>query len=91
MPTPSPRSANVLPPASAPPAIAAFLLNSDSSVSLTFQTSPGHTYRVEFTADLAGQFWLPLGADQFAVSTTLTAADASAYQTQRFYRIRMVQ
>jgi len=90
MPTPSPKLPNVLPPASNLPAVTAWSVQANQSFNLTFQTSPGHTYRVEYKNDLSDSIWLPLGADHFATGTAETINDNSS-NLQRFYRVNMVQ
>jgi hypothetical protein len=90
MPTPSPMLPNVLPPASNVPTVTACSLQANQSLNLTFQTSPGHTYRVEYKNDLSDSIWLPLGADHFATGSTETINDNSS-NLQRFYRVNMVQ
>jgi hypothetical protein len=90
MPTPSPMLPNVLPPASNVPTVTACSLQANQSLNLTFQTSPGHTYRVEYKNDLSDSIWLPLGSDHFATGSTETINDNSS-NLQRFYRVNMVQ
>jgi len=90
MPTPSPALPNILPPASFPPTITAFAIQTGEFPSLEFQTVPGHTYRVEYKNNLTDPIWLPLGADHFATGTTHVVTDTSN-SSQRFYRVRMIQ
>jgi len=90
MPTPSPLLPNVLPAATNSPTIAAFALLSNRTIALTFQTSPGHTYRVEYKNDLTDSNWLPLGADYFAIGATQTINDSPG-SSQRFYRVHLIQ
>ncbi len=87
MPTPSPNAANILPPAPTPPSVTRLMLAPGSPVSLTFQTWPGHTYRLEYKDDLAASTWIPLTGNLFATGTQLVASDPSAPQDHRFYRI----
>ena len=90
MPTPSPRAANILPPAPYAPDVCGLTWVPGESVTLSFVTSPGHTYRVEFKPDLNSPAWLPLGGTRFATDNTLTVADADAFDTQRFYRVGLL-
>lgn len=90
MPTPSPRAANILPPASRAPTITGMTCVPGGSISLTFPTSPGHSYRVEFKNDLNAPVWAPLGADIFATGQELTITDPGPAIAQRFYRIRLL-
>jgi hypothetical protein len=87
MPTPSPNAANILPPAPTPPSVTSLLFAPDGPVSLTFQTWPGHTYRLEYKDDLTTSNWLPLSGNLFATGAQLTASDPSPLQDHRFYRI----
>jgi hypothetical protein len=54
---------------------------------LTFQSWPGHTYRLEYKDDLATAAWTPLTGNLFATSTQLVVSDPSPSQDHRFYRI----
>ncbi len=87
---PSPRLPNILPPATVEPNFNGFTVTPEGSLTLTFQTSPGHTYRVEFKDDLSDSTWQPLGTDHFATEATLSVADI-AVEPQKFYRIRMIE
>jgi hypothetical protein len=90
LPTPSPKAPNILPPASNIPTVTAFSLLGTETLNLTFQTSPGHTYRVEYKNDLSDSAWVPLGADYLAPTNTATISDAVGGD-QRFYRVNMIQ
>ena len=90
MPVPSPRSPNILPPASGPPVVTGFAMQPDHSCVLTFVTAPGHTYRVEFKDDLNEPIWQPLGTNEIATGASMTISDNSG-GLQRFYRIVMVE
>jgi hypothetical protein len=87
MPTPSPRAANILPPATTLPDVCGMTWIPGEAVTLSFLTSPGHSYRVEFKPDLDALTWLPLGGTWFATGTTLTVTDSGASGAQRFYRV----
>jgi hypothetical protein len=90
MPAPSPQAPNILPPASTAPTVTACSVQADQSFNLTFQTSPGHTYRVEYKYDLSDPIWLPLGEDYFATTNAATIND-EAGSDQRFYRVNLIQ
>jgi hypothetical protein len=90
MPVPSPRSPNILPPASGPPVVTGIAMQTDHSCVLTFESAPGHTYRIEFKNDLGAPSWQPLGADEIATDTSLTIIDNSD-GPQRFYRVVLVE
>jgi hypothetical protein len=67
-----------------------FAMQADHSCALTFESEPGHTYRVEFKNDLNETTWRPLGTNQFATGDTLTFSDTPA-APQRFYRVVLVE
>lgn len=90
MPTPSPQAPNILPPATNLPTVTAFSVAVDQTFQLNFQTSPGHTYRVEYKNDLNDSAWLPLGADYFATTNTASITDTAGNQ-QRFFRVNLIQ
>ena len=71
------------------PALRVAIARNGNNVSITFNTTSGHTYRVEFKDDL-GATWAPLGSDHPANSTTLTVPDTLSTSGQRFYRILQV-
>jgi len=87
MPSPSPTAANILPPAPTPPTITSVILTASGQASLTFQTWPGHTYRLEYNDNLAASPWIPLTGNLFATGTQLVVSDPSPSPDQRFYRI----
>jgi hypothetical protein len=90
MPTPSPMSPNILPPATQAPTITTFSTQANETFQLEFPTEAGHTYRVEYKDNLADPIWLPLGTDHFATGTTHIIEDTST-SSQRFYRVRMIE
>jgi hypothetical protein len=87
MPTPSPGAPNVLPPASSPPAFSQASVAPGGPVVLTFSTSPGHSYRVDFKDDLDTPAWTPLNAVVFATGQQLAVTDSGPFPAQRYYRI----
>jgi hypothetical protein len=60
------------------------LTRAATSVTLTFTTTPGLRYQVEYSDELMA--WLPLGIEQVATGETLTLTDPAAGGGQRFYR-----
>ena len=58
-----------------------------ATVTLTFTTTPGLRYQIEFSDDLAT--WMPLGSELVAAGDTLTLADSAATGARRFYRARV--
>ena len=57
------------------------------NISLTFDTTAGRTYQVQFKNDLNAGAWQPLGAAVVAAGPTLGITDSISGQPQRFYRI----
>ena len=89
--TPTPLAPNVPPPATTLPNVTGMTWIPGGAVTLSFATSPGHTYRVEFKDDLLAAAWQPLTADLLAANSTLTVTDSGASGPQRFYRVLMLQ
>jgi hypothetical protein len=73
-----------------PPQLTGITPLSAGSLSLTWSTIPGKTYRVEYRNDLHAGPWQPLGAERTAVGTSLTIIDNIGLQPQRFYRITIL-
>jgi hypothetical protein len=89
LPAPTPLAANVPPPAEGPPNVTGMTWIPGGEVSLSFATSPGHTYRVAFKDDLNAPVWQPLGENRFATTTSLTVTDPGG-GSQRFYRVALL-
>ena len=79
----TPRSANTL----AGPLQIVDLSFNGGSVSLTWSTIPGHTYRVEYKDDLSAPDWTALTEDLLALSETASATDTISPNGHRFYRV----
>ena len=60
------------------------LTRTAGTVTLTFTTTPGLRYQIEYSDELI--LWLPLGIEQIATDATLTVQDAAAGGGRRFYR-----
>ena len=60
------------------------LTRTATTVTMTFTTTPGLRYVIEFSDDLLT--WMPLGSEQVATSDTLSIMDPVAAGTRRFYR-----
>ncbi len=60
------------------------LTRTGDTVAMTFTTTPGLRYGIEFSSDLGT--WLPLGSDQTAAGDTLTVMDSIPAGKRRFYR-----
>ncbi|MBC8003174.1 MAG: lamin tail domain-containing protein, partial [Opitutaceae bacterium] len=58
-----------------------------NSVSLTFASTIGRTYRIQYKTALSDAEWTTLGSDIVAASNTITIVDNNPPDTQRFYRI----
>jgi len=65
--------------------------NNGSNVFLSWNSSSGLKYRVEFKSSLTNATWLPLGADITATNTMTSATDGNVPTTkQKYYRIFLV-
>jgi hypothetical protein len=56
-------------------------------VTLTFDTRPGHTYRVDYKMNLNDTEWLPLAPPAQAAGNSVLVQDTIGLNLQRFYRI----
>jgi hypothetical protein len=86
---PTPRAANMLGD-SDPPTFSTLELVGDQ-LTLGWQTSPGRTYRVEYTDDLANGNWQPLGPDMPATGASLSITVNVSTPEHRFFRIGLLQ
>jgi len=80
----------VYPVGNAPrPTILNILINGDTSVTLTYSTTPGFPYHVETTANLIPASWATLaGSATNANGTTVVFTDPNpSTGSQRYYRI----
>ena len=64
--------------------------NGSSTIAVTAATVPGHTYQIQSTQSLAPADWQNIGTSATATSTVITFND-SLSDTQRFYRLVLVQ
>jgi hypothetical protein len=69
------------------PQITSVLPNISSGCSLTFDTVPNKTYRVDFKDSLSDSEWQPLAPSGTATGESLTITDGLGGNAQRFYRI----
>jgi hypothetical protein len=69
------------------PAIRTTISRNGNAISITFETLPGHTYRVQYKDDLNNLNWSQLGSDQSADSSSLTFPDDLTNSPQRFYQV----
>jgi hypothetical protein len=91
VPTVSPRGTNAVPASYAPPTVTDFGYNGFGLPMLSFGTSPGHFYRVEYKDDLGAAIWLPLSADLMATGPELVVVDPAPPAGQRFYRVQQLR
>ena len=64
---------------------------SGETVFISVPSIPGRTYRLEYKNALDDPSWEPLGTDALANGPTLTFADGTAANGQRFYRVVLAQ
>jgi hypothetical protein len=69
------------------PQITSVLPNISGDCSLTFETLPNKTYRVDFKDSLSDSEWQPLAPGGVANGESLTITDGLGGQPERFYRI----
>jgi hypothetical protein len=69
------------------PQITSVLPNISGGCSLTFETLPNKTYRVDFKDSLSDSEWQPLAPSAVANGESLTITDGLGGQPERFYRI----
>jgi hypothetical protein len=82
----TPRATNTL---AVPSPVAAISFNA-TTVTLIWNTIPGHTYRVEYKDDLSLDAWNSLGAPMEALGSSAFAHDTVPLTAHRFYRILRV-
>jgi len=85
----TPRASNLLEPLT-PAHIESISVSSGGTISITFTITAGKTYRIDFKDDLALPDWTPLGANQTANTSSVTAHDNMGSHSQRFYRVVLV-
>src|SRR6185503_4196128 len=73
----------------APPLFYPPVLNGQQ-LTIAWQTTPGHTYRVEFKNDLGDSSWTPLSAEMTAGSGSMSINLDITSAPERFYRILLV-
>jgi hypothetical protein len=86
MPTPTPRLPNII-PAPVPPTLLGYRRLPGNQLEMTWGTTAGRTYRLEYKNDLADPNWIALGGPAFSVSTSLIFNDDFGASPQRFYRL----
>jgi Peptidase_C39 like family len=58
---------------------------------LTWASTPGSSYQLQYTTDLSNTNWANLASPVSATNTTITVSDAIVAGAQRFYRILLAQ
>jgi hypothetical protein len=84
MTAPSPRGANSS--TAVPPPTAVITVNG-SNVTITFNTTAGRSYRVEYKDVLNAVSWTQLAPAQAAVGPSMVVPDTLNPGAQRFYRV----
>jgi hypothetical protein len=74
----------------APPRLAGIHGPNNGAVSLSWETIPGKTYRLEYKDELDDPAWHPLGDPYVAGASTLTVSDQLDARPQRFYRLMIL-
>jgi hypothetical protein len=73
-----------------PPRISGITPPLNGVVTLTLPAIAGKTYRVEYKNNLSDPTWTTLGGNRLATSATLTIDDHIGGQSQRFYRVLVI-
>ncbi len=73
-----------------PPPVAMITGSGGTSVSISFDTIPGRSYRVDYKTNIDDPVWLPLNAPIPAPGTSLEITDNFGGETQRFYKVLQV-
>jgi hypothetical protein len=80
---------NAGPPPSSPPRITSLYLSNNLAV-MTWTSSAGSGYRVQYVGNLTDTNWTALSPDVIAGGPTAMATDAQGVSSQRFYRVLLV-
>ena len=72
-----------------PPSMSGATLSNDT-LTLTWSSIPGLTYRVQFDNQLGNTNWTDLPPDVIATDTISSQTDTNLIDTQRFYRVLVV-
>ena len=73
-----------------PPPRISSITAAPGTTTLTWQTLPGKSYRVEYKDDLNDSAWTRLGSDLLAPDDSLSVTNNGATSSRRFYRIRQL-
>jgi hypothetical protein len=71
------------------PALALQITRLGSLVVVSFDTTPGESYTLEYKNSLSDSSWTPLGSARPGTGSTLTISDELFAATSRFYRVRI--
>ncbi|HWX19069.1 MAG TPA: hypothetical protein VN578_04080, partial [Candidatus Binatia bacterium] len=74
-----------------PPVVIQSIILSNSVATITWNTSLGYTYRLQYKNDLTNGSWLDAPPDLQASGPTATATNDITGSSQRFYRILLVR
>jgi hypothetical protein len=64
---------------------------SGGSINLSWNSVPNQVYQLQFTTNLTSGSWLNLGNAITATNSTVTTTDLNPSDSQRFYRVMLVQ
>lgn len=84
---PSPRAANGPATPVLPPVLSNLRITTEGTLELTVETVVGRTYQLQYSAELGGAGWTPVGEPKVASATTLVFFDSIGTDVSRFYRV----
>ena len=91
MPTPTPRAPNQVPGPIPSPTLDQVQVVTGPALSFSFSLTPGQRYRLEYKDDLNQPDWMPLGDEQTALTDQVTIIDPIEFNSQRFYRVVILE
>jgi len=89
MPTPTPRLPNTI-PVPTPPTLLGYRRLPGGQIEMTWGTSAGRTYQLEYKNVLNEANWSVLGSPTFSPGTALIFGDDFSASPQRFYRLGLL-
>jgi hypothetical protein len=78
-----------IPPVIVPPIIQGIAINAGAA-SITWQTVPGMTYRLQYSASPSGGDWTDISPDIIATAETATISQPLGDEPQRFFRVLLL-
>jgi hypothetical protein len=63
------------------------VVEEEGMVTLTWSSTPGQSYQVQYATDLARLNWVDLGAPLVATNSLLALSEAMGSNSWRFYRV----